>query len=59
MFVLFYNSHLDLFVQRENYYSYPLAAFLGAMSSFTNQYLDLWRVSVAEIVFVQEAHDDL
>ena len=37
-------SHIDVVIQRENYYSYPLAAFLGATSAFANQYLALYRI---------------
>jgi len=37
-------SHLDVLVQQSNYFTYPLAACLGAMSTFTNQYLALWKL---------------
>jgi hypothetical protein len=45
-------SHIDVVIQRENYYSYPLAAFLGATSAFANQYLALYRLGNADPTYM-------
>lgn len=45
-------SHIDVVIQRENYYSYPLAAFLGATSAFANQYLALYRLGNADLTYM-------